>query len=96
MSKNLLNMNQISVDTVSTLIDNIRLGDQTQPNILKTDDTFEIKNKVTIPPWLEGCETPFVWHLKQERGLGSELVIMRTLEKLDDLLIEEPEFSIQR
>jgi len=95
-----------AIETLSDLVGNINLGSKKLDQDLenknsgeekyKKEETISQKNNVTIPEWLKDCETPFSWHLEQEQGLGSELVILRTLEKLDELFIEEPGFSLQR
>uniref|UniRef100_A0A1B6FRK7 Uncharacterized protein n=1 Tax=Cuerna arida TaxID=1464854 RepID=A0A1B6FRK7_9HEMI len=54
------------------------------------------RDNVKLPDYLKTYESPFLWHSYQKRGLGSELVIARHIEKLEELDIDEPGFSMQR
>uniref|UniRef100_A0A1B6HLW1 Uncharacterized protein n=1 Tax=Homalodisca liturata TaxID=320908 RepID=A0A1B6HLW1_9HEMI len=57
---------------------------------------IEQRDNVVLPEHLKTCESPFLWHTYQKRGLGSELVIARNIEKLEELNLDEPGFSMQR
>uniref|UniRef100_A0A1B6MSX3 Uncharacterized protein n=1 Tax=Graphocephala atropunctata TaxID=36148 RepID=A0A1B6MSX3_9HEMI len=69
-------------------------------NLLDQMQKIDLKNgdceNIVIPEWLKSCESPFLWHLQEKRGLGSDHVIARNMEKLAELDIDEPDFSIQR
>lgn len=94
-SKN-VGLDKSPVDLLSDLVKTINLNNQAKPDVTGSNQNQYIENSVKIPDWLKDCETPFSWHLYQERALGPELVIFRSSKKLDELRIEEPKFSLQR
>lgn len=53
------------------------------------------REKIEVPDWLTDCESVFLWHTMVKKGLGADVVIQRTLEKVEELKLEEPDFTLQ-
>lgn len=69
------------------------LSNQIMKISLNNEKPVEIEG---IPAWLRNFESPFIWHSQVQRALSTEHIIERCLEKLEELSLDETEFSIRR
>lgn len=62
---------------------------------LGVNKTYE-RDNIFIPDWLKIFESPFLWHSQSKRGDSCEVVIQKSLEKIAELKLEEPEMTLQQ
>lgn len=62
---------------------------------LGSNNTNE-RDNIFIPDWLKIFESPFLWHSQSKRGDSSEGVIQKSLDKIAELKLEEPEMTLQQ
>lgn len=65
-------------------------------NVKLEVNTTDERDNIFVPDWLKNCESPFLWHSQSKRGESSEVIIQRSQEKIEELILEESEMTLQQ